>query len=187
MQDFSMHVLDIVQNSITAKADEIFVLLTVMESTNEFYFQVSDNGMGMDDETVEEIKKPFSTSNTTRDVGLGVPMLIDTVTKTGGTVSIDSTPGKGTTIKAVMPLDHIDRPPLGSLEDVYFMLAVTNPSIDFILVYQVNSDHYFFYSDQVKAILEDVPLQDNAVMGWIEKNIKDGFMDVNEKNNLKNI
>ena len=68
-----MHILDIVQNSISAGAT--LVTLTVDESPAEdlLTIAVGDNGRGMTPEQVSRLADPFFTSRTTRRVGMGIP------------------------------------------------------------------------------------------------------------------
>ena len=65
---------------------------------------VSDTGEGMDPETLLRAAEPFFT---TRDIGegsgMGLPMVVGTVSQLGGDVHIDSTPGEGTTVTLRFP------------------------------------------------------------------------------------
>ena len=85
-----MHILDIVQNSISAGAT--LVTLTVDESPAEdlLTIAVGDNGKGMTPEQVSRLSDPFFTSRTTRKVGMGIPLLMDSARQSGGDVRIES-------------------------------------------------------------------------------------------------
>lgn len=74
MRDLSMHVLDIVQNSIKAGAALVTVTFTVNEN-RVLTFSVRDDGCGMAPDFLARVTDPFTTTRTTRKVGLGIPML----------------------------------------------------------------------------------------------------------------
>ncbi len=105
---------DLVQNSVEAGAENIAV--TLDEGPDEIRFMVEDDGKGMDRGTLEKAEDPFWTDGIKhpgRRVGLGIPFLRQMAEQTGGRVDIDSVPGKGTTVEAVLPASHLDLPPLG--------------------------------------------------------------------------
>ncbi len=74
MNNLSFHITDITANSIRANASEIG--LFIEEQDARIIIRITDNGSGMDAETVARITNPFYTTRTTRKVGLGVPFLI---------------------------------------------------------------------------------------------------------------
>jgi PAS domain S-box-containing protein len=66
--------------------------------------RVSDTGCGMDDATRERIFEPFfTTKSESGGTGLGLPTVYATVTECGGSVTIDSKPGLGTTFTLLLP------------------------------------------------------------------------------------
>ena len=73
--EISLHILDIVQNSIKAGADFIEVKIAVHTDTKRIRVEVNDNGRGMSKEQLAACENPFFTSRTTRKVGLGIPFL----------------------------------------------------------------------------------------------------------------
>ncbi len=76
-------------------------------------FSVADNGVGMPAELVAKIGEPFlSDGNATalrgeRGTGLGIYICTKLVELLGGTLSVDSTPGEGTTVSVQWPLQSL--------------------------------------------------------------------------------
>ncbi|MBV9835079.1 MAG: hypothetical protein JO055_11770 [Alphaproteobacteria bacterium] len=65
---------------------------------------VSDTGVGMPPETVRRATEPFfTTKETGQGVGLGLSIVYGIAQQSGGYVSIDSTPGRGTTVNVFLP------------------------------------------------------------------------------------
>ncbi|MBN1570463.1 MAG: PHP domain-containing protein [Acidobacteria bacterium] len=122
MEDLSLHILDIAQNSLEAGAS--LIEIEIMESLQEdlLTILIHDNGRGMDPKTLAKATDPFFTTRTTRRVGMGLPLLAAATRAAGGTLVIDTEPGKGTTIRATFQHRHIDRAPLGDIETTLMVL-----------------------------------------------------------------
>jgi N,N'-diacetyllegionaminate synthase len=74
MKEISLHVLDIIQNSIAAQATLIEIEVEVRREKDWMRVSIKDNGCGMDEEFLKKVVSPFTTSRKTRKVGLGIPM-----------------------------------------------------------------------------------------------------------------
>lgn len=177
MKDLSMHIMDILQNSTRAKATEITleVLLDSAQDTLTLIFK--DNGCGMSEETVQKVIDPFYTSRTTRKVGLGLPLLKQNSEMTGGSMSIQSKEGVGTTVTAVFGLTHLDTPPMGDLAGTIVLTISAYPDIRFIFHYKRNDEvDYVLDTNEVYEILDGVPINDPDVIAslkeMVEENIK---------------
>ena len=173
-----MHILDIVQNSISAGAT--LVTLTVDESPAEdlLTIAVGDNGRGMTPEQVSRLADPFFTSRTTRRVGMGIPLLMDSARQSGGDVRIESEPGKGTEVTAVFGYSNIDRPPLGDVANALMLLVSSNPALDFLFTYRYNGEEYLFDTVDVREILGDDALKDLTIIRNLEEMIKDNMREI---------
>ena len=66
------------------------------------YLDVSDNGKGMDEETLSKIFVPFFTTKPHRR-GLGLTTVLAGVRAHGGILTVDTVPGKGSTFRALFP------------------------------------------------------------------------------------
>ena len=172
MQELSLNILDIAQNSIVANATLIEIEVEVDQ--NDFLsITVRDNGKGMDEETVKNVINPFYTSRTTRKVGLGVPFFKQAAEDTGGAFHIESEVGKGTTIKAVFDTNNIDYTPLGEVWDTVALLIQMNEAIDFVYTVKKDGNEFVCDTRQLKEIMEGMPLSDLAVVQWIKEFIRE--------------
>ena len=86
MQEISLNILDIAQNSIRAGASLIKVRVEENLTEDRLTFIVEDNGCGMDEEMLKNVSDPFVTTRTTRKVGLGISLLKASAQQTGGDV-----------------------------------------------------------------------------------------------------
>jgi len=129
VQDLSLHILDIAENSITAGAS--LIEITVCEDTSHdiLTFRISDNGTGMDPGLVQKATDPFFTTKEMKKVGLGIPLLAQAAKETGGDISVESQKDAGTTITAIFKLNHPDMKPLGDIEKTVYLLRATHPEI----------------------------------------------------------
>jgi len=180
MQEISMHLLDIAQNSIAANSSFVDIFFIIDEEKDTMSFTIEDNGKGMDEKTLEEIKSPFFTSRTTRKVGLGIPMLISTAEMTGGFVELSSKKGNGTTVKAVFGLSNVDRPPLGDLAGTVLTLIYVNEKTDIRFFFEkVGKERFSIDTREIKKALDGVPLSEPSVMSFIKDYIYEGVKLVN--------
>jgi len=73
-------------------------------STRQVWLEVSDTGIGMDDETRRRCLEPFFTTKGERGTGLGLAMVYGMAQRHGCALEIDSKPGTGTTVRLVFPV-----------------------------------------------------------------------------------
>ena len=158
MKELSLHILDIAQNSIVAGANLIEIEINEDYKCDRLTITIKDNGKGMSHEMLRKVIDPYTTSRTTRRVGLGLPLLHDACKSTGGNLVIESVEGNGTVVKAVLGLSHIDRQPLGDISGVIVLLASANPKIIFNFHYIKNGGEYIFNTKEVEDALDGIPL-----------------------------
>ena len=180
MRDLSMHVLDIVQNSIKAGATLVTVAFTVDEN-RVLTFSVRDDGCGMTPEFLARVTDPFTTTRTTRRVGLGIPMLKQSAEMAGGTFGIESEVGKGTCIHASFDLTNIDCIPMGDICDSLITLIVLNPETpDFVFQASAPGREALFDTRQVREALGGVSLAEPEVVAWMKESIDEEFKPILE-------
>ncbi len=169
MKTISDHVLDIVQNSVRAKATLIEIIVDEDKKNNLYTLKINDNGIGMSREVLEQAANPFFTSRKTRKVGLGLSLLKQNAEATNGSFQIRSEPGKGTEVQAVFQLEHLDRPPLGDIWESWFLTLLSNPEIRLIYRHRSGEGLFEIDSKEVIAMLEGIPLRQKEVrQGIIE-------------------
>jgi len=131
MQDISLHLLDIVENSIRAGATEIEITVTDDAVSDMLTVEIGDNGEGMDEETKKQALDPFFSSKEGKRIGLGLPLLAQAAQEGGGSFTLESSPRMGTKIRAEFVRSHPDRKPLGSLDETVQVLRFSHPEISF--------------------------------------------------------
>jgi len=165
--EISLHILDLVQNSICAEAG--FIEISVETAENRLTVVIRDNGRGMTAEMLKRVTDPFTTSRTSRRVGLGIPFAKLASELTGGSFSIQSESGIGTAVKAVFRTDSIDCMPLGDLPETLWMLVTLNLQIDFLITRTVNGRTQTFDTRAFRAELAPVPPDDPTVKEYLRE------------------
>jgi len=172
MEDLSLHILDIVENSVAAQAGKIEIRITEDKKKDLISVEVIDNGIGMDKETVKKVLDPFYTSKTVRRFGLGLPLLSEAAKAANGRFSIKSKIKEGTKIKADFQYSHIDRQPLGDIGQTIITLVMGNPEIDLIYVHKRNNHKYSLDTRKIKAKLKEAPINSLAGIRMIREDLK---------------
>ena len=179
MQEISLNILDIVQNSIRAEAALIEVTIEEIPTDDVFSFTVKDNGCGMDEEMVKRVTDPFVTTRTTRRVGLGISLLKSLAQQTGGDIKLESEVGVGTVIRADFSYSHIDRQPLGDISAVMVSLISMNPTIDFVYTHFYEKEKFSLDTRELREILgSEVSLSEVSVAQWIGEYINSGLTEI---------
>ncbi len=138
MEDLSLHILDIVENSIRAGATKIEIKIVENVKADLLTIEINDNGRGMNEETVRKALDPFFTTKSKKKVGLGLSLLAHAARESEGDIKIESEVDKGTSVMATFGYSHIDRKPIGNMEKTLKTLITGNTEVDFI--YEHKSD-----------------------------------------------
>ena len=178
MNDLSLHILDIVQNSISAGATLITIEVDENVTDDLLVITVGDNGRGMDKEMLKKVTDPFVTTRTTRKVGLGLPLFKQSAVQSGGDLHIESEVGKGTILKATFRYFNIDRPPLGNIANAVMILVSSNPCLDFLFTYRYNNNIYSFDTKEIKAVLDDVKINNPKIIKYLTEMIDENISNI---------
>lgn len=179
MKELSLHILDIVQNSLAAKADRVEIVINEDRIGDLLEIRVKDNGKGMTEEELAKVVDPFYTTRSTRKVGLGIPLFKANAEACNGRFFIKSEIGKGTEVYASFQHSHIDRVPLGDIIGTVISIIAVNPQLRLILDYQLDGHKIIFDTEQIKEVLEDVPINNPSVLDWVKKFLTENFPNPN--------
>ena len=151
MEDLSLHILDVAENSISGLAGRIEIRIDEDPENDVLTIEIKDDGKGMDERMLQKALDPFFTTRTTRRVGLGLPMLAQAARETEGKIELDSRPGGGTTVKATFSYSHPDRKPMGDIHETIRTLVMGHPEIDFLYEHKKNGSVYRFDTREIDA------------------------------------
>ncbi len=183
MEDISLHILDIAENSIAAGATLIRIRLIYHKNENSFVVEIEDNGKGMTKDVINKALDPFFTSRTTKKVGLGLSLLAQAARETGGDISIQSTSGTGTRVSAQFRPAHIDMKPLGDVAETLMVLIAGNPYIDFALTYDYaeGEPSFSFDTRDIRVDLGDIPITTPEVLSVLKRYLNSSLNDIKKK------
>ncbi len=180
MKELSLNILDIAQNSVTAKST--LISIDLVEDKETLRITVSDNGCGMSKEMVENVTSPFTTSRTTRKVGLGIPLFKMAAEQTGGKLTITSKSEKdfpddhGTVTSALFYKNHLDYTPLGDIINTIITLIQGMGEIDLIFTHKSPSLDVELDTRVIRETLGgDIPLSTPDVLVWINEFLKEKY------------
>lgn len=181
MNEISMTIYDLVMNSLVVNSTVVKITIRVSVSLNIFEIIIEDDGDGISKDRLATINDPFSTSRTTRKVGMGISLFEMDCLQAGGRFEIDSRLGTGTRVEGSYKLDHIDRPPLGNIVDTIFLLSIYDEKIDIVYNFVFEENKYTYDTKEIKEVLDGVSLSTFEVMKWIKDNIYNGMNEVKNK------
>jgi anti-sigma regulatory factor (Ser/Thr protein kinase) len=178
MEDISLHILDVAENGIRAGAGLITIKVVEDIVSDRLTVTIEDNGKGMEPEFLAKVLDPFVTTRTTRKVGLGLSLFEQSAREGCGGLSVQSTRGVGTKVMAYMSHKHIDRKPMGNMADTILTLIEGNPGCDFVYTHTKNGNEYILDTREIRAELEEIPINHPEVIGLIRQNLISGLQEI---------
>lgn len=179
MREISLHIIDVVQNSISANADIITLVIEENVDNDILKVVIKDDGCGIDDEMLKNVKDPFITSRKTRKVGLGLSLFEAACQRCDGYLEVKSKIGTGTEVTAVMKYNHIDRAPIGRMSDTITTLLLT-PDVDIVYKHKVDDKEFVFDTREIKTIVGDDLLQPE-ILHWIKEYVDENLQVISAK------
>jgi hypothetical protein len=174
VEEISLHILDIAENSLRAGAKKVEILVARDRAQDQLKIAVQDDGKGMDAETLAQVRNPFF-STKQKKTGLGIPLLAQAAEQAGGGLTVDSAPGIGTRVTVTFQWSHIDRPTMGSLADTLLTIIAGHPELDMVYEECVDGDVFRLDTREIKSELDDVPINSPAVFEALRGILKDGM------------
>ncbi len=149
MENLSLHILDIAENSIRAGAKKIEVQITEDTEKDLLTICICDDGKGMDKQELDNVRDPFYTTKGGKKFGLGLSLLSQASQQTEGTLTIQSEMGQGTKVIATFKPSHPDMKPMGEIFETLAVLITGHPEIRFIYDYKKGTTIQHFDSCNV--------------------------------------
>lgn len=178
MPEISLNILDVTENSVRAGASLIGIEVNANNADDTLLVRITDDGCGMTEEQVAHVTDPFFTTRTTRRVGLGVPFFQLSAEQSGGSFTIDSKEGEGTTVTATYGLSNIDRMPLGDLSGTVKQLILMHEDFDFLFQFIVDDRNFTLDTRELRGILGDVSFQEPEIAAYIGEYLKENMDEV---------
>ncbi|MBQ6392160.1 MAG: sensor histidine kinase [Eubacterium sp.] len=175
MQELSMNVLDVAENSMRAQAKNVTIKVIEDSAADKLSILIEDDGCGMSEEQVAQVTDPFFTTRTTRKVGLGVPLFKMAAEMSGGDFSITSKPGVGTKTCATFGLTNIDRMPLGDMASTMQLLICSHEDVNVMYTHIVDGREFFVSTDQLKEVLDGVSLETPEIRIFVGEYLRENI------------
>ena len=96
---------NLIENALQAMPGGGELRLVVARQENSIRLDVTDTGVGMDEEGVQRAFEPYFSTKTAGS-GLGLANARRNIEMCGGTVTLTSAPGNGTTVTVTLPIDR---------------------------------------------------------------------------------
>lgn len=176
MRELALNILDIAENSVKAKAK--LVIIDIRAKENLLSVTITDDGCGMDREFLKKVTDPFTTTRTTRNVGMGIPLFKMAAEMAGGSFEIHSEPMVGTVVKATFEIDHIDRAPLGDIAETMVTLLSDEIPTEFLLKADVDGNKFEFDTRELKSELDGVSVCEPNVLLFVKDMIKENITEI---------
>ena len=144
-------IADTAQNSIEAGARN--VSLEIVEDGATIAVRIKDDGKGMDEATQARAFNPFYTEpgkHDKRKIGMGLPFVKQTCDACGGTVTLESEKGVGTTLVCTFQADNIDLPPMGNLASAALSLFTFDGDFELVFRHRRGGEEYEISRSELK-------------------------------------
>ncbi len=179
MNDLSMHIMDIVYNSIKAHASLVEIAINYTSKNDILKITIYDNGDGIDQTILNDVKSPFTTSRSTRSVGLGISLFELSAKQANGSLDITSELGEYTKVEVVMEKGHIDCLPYGNIGEAIYLLTINNEGCEIVLQCCYDDNCFKYDSAEVREIVGDNLISDIEVIEWIKAYVNENMQEIN--------
>lgn len=108
--------LNIVKNAIAAMPEGGTLTISISVRDDELLIAVSDTGIGISEELLSKIFEPYFTTKES-GTGLGLTITFKIIKEHNGEITVESTPGKGSTFTIHLPIPQPEQKSLPPWED----------------------------------------------------------------------
>jgi len=171
MRELSLHVLDMIDNSIRAGASVISVTIKEDHARDFLSISIEDDGRGLD-VPPKVAANPFYTTKRGKRMGLGLSFFHAAAERAGGDLSLMTSNLGGLAVTATMRLSHVDRNPLGNLAATLASVVFANPHIDLRCRFSVDGHESTVHVAETERGETRDKLQCLAVAGRISNDIE---------------
>ncbi len=178
MKELAMHVYDLMENSTAANSTEVQLTIKDSLKDNIYAFTIVDNGKGMTPEFMAKVTDPYTTSRTTRKVGLGLPLIKMNTENCGGGMKLQSEVGKGTRLDFWFQHNHWDRPPMGDLAGTIVMLCAAHQDIHIVYRHITDDGEFVFDTNEIKEALDGMDMNDVKVFNWLKEMVQENLEEI---------
>jgi len=168
IEELDMHLLDLVQNAYSSNSTHVEVEVICDPVADRLTMTVSDDGVGMDEKTLDNVRRGYYSSKPTESVGLGIPLLRESAQHCDGRFVIESQPGKGTTVTAEFRRSHIDLPPFGDLAASFLTIIVTAGARCVSITYRCDGSELKLDTADLSDLLGGVAFQHPEVIRFLK-------------------
>jgi two-component system NtrC family sensor kinase len=106
--NFELSLLNLMTNAVDAMPNSGTLRIRVLDGVSRVRIEISDTGHGIPDHLLPSIFEPWvSTKKPGRGTGLGLAIARDVVSAHGGTITVASTVGVGTTFTVDLPTEAV--------------------------------------------------------------------------------
>jgi ligand-binding sensor domain-containing protein/signal transduction histidine kinase/CheY-like chemotaxis protein len=102
--DLRETLINLIFNAVDAMPEGGTLTIRAFAEERNVVIEVSDTGVGMNEEVRWRCLEPFFSTKGERGTGLGLPMVYGTIQRHKGTIEIDTEPDQGTTIRLRLPI-----------------------------------------------------------------------------------
>ena len=178
MEDLSLHILDLVVNSIHANASHVLISIEQRSQDDLLKLVVEDDGQGMDEGTLQRALEPGFTTKESGKGGMGLPLLLQAARQTQGDLLVDAVAGWGTRVTATFHTAHQNALPLGNMVETMAALLSGYPDVDVIYRHRKDKKILLYSTAQARWHAVHEPRPGFAALIWTRADLAQRLADL---------
>ena len=176
MRELSLHILDLIENSLRAGATTIAVSLEQDEPADRMVIRVEDDGPGLQ-MPQEQALDPFFSTKPGKKTGLGLSLFHFRLEQAGGRLALGRSELGGLEVRGEVALGHVDRSPLGDLATTLSAVVATSPQVDLRCSLRAGGKQWNSSSRELgKALAGNGGANPFTLAREVYRNIKEGLV-----------